>query len=98
MNQMVLKGDYLTNQQGDFITALDILDEDGQCKVKVMKVADLSFKPEWFPISLRGYHQATEVPDGTDLNMENSEIMWNYRIPENGAVFFFKTKKERDEF
>jgi hypothetical protein len=59
----LLAGDYLNSpQQEASVTVVDVLDEEGKCHIKIIKESSLGFTPKWFSISLRGYHQAAEMP------------------------------------
>jgi hypothetical protein len=101
--QMLLKGNYI-HQDEDFLTQTNIVtqvqieDEEGMCLVNTKAIGEIGFSPNWSSESLRGYHQSSGVPDGMTLSMDNAKKMWSCRLPENGAIFFFETKQERDDF
>lgn len=100
------KGNYLGGEQKDpggwdFVTLVRFVGELGECRVRVLLEKDLPFKPNWYPMSLRGFHQAAAVPadyaDHPSVAPQGDEVArWNYRMPENGAVFLYETRAERD--
>jgi hypothetical protein len=80
----------------EYVTAIEYVGEFGECRLKVFAENELEFKPNWYPMSLRGYVQGAKIPDGYTVNMEGAVTKWNIRFPENGAIGFYDTKEERD--
>lgn len=78
------------------MTAIEYVGEFGECRLKVFAENELTFKPQWYPISLRGYVQAAKIPEGHTVNMEGAVTKWNIRFPENGGIGFYDTREERD--
>jgi hypothetical protein len=99
---IIWQGDYINNKSKDgddwsFVTLVSFEGSEGKVFVSVTKENKLPFKPDWKAMSLRGYHQSCKIPDNITLeHTESPQEMWNYRMPENGAVFLYKTKEERD--
>ena len=90
--QFLLNGNYL--EQGDFdYTLVEVLDKDtGRCGIAGLKESDeffSIFKPEWKPISLRGYVQKAEL---SPFQIGGVKLVERYIriIPENGAPIFYE--------
>ena len=99
--QVIWLGDYITKKlelesEWPWVTLVSFCGDEGMCQVEVVRMNELPFAPDWKPMSIRGYHKCASVPDGCELTLKNPVTMWNYRYPENGAVFLCSTKEERD--
>lgn len=100
------QGNYLGGEQKDpggwdFVTLVHFVGELGECRVRVFEERELPFKPNWKPMSLRGYHKCAEVPAAyaehpSVAPRETDVVRWNYRMPENGAVFLCYSREARD--
>jgi hypothetical protein len=85
------------------VTLVEFVGDLGSCMVRVVPENTLPFKPQWYPMSIHGYHQAANVPpeyaNHPALSMTGGyALMWNARLPENGAVSLHKDRAERDAY
>lgn len=100
--QMLLQGNYIavgskpTNPNQEYVTVVEFVGEEGECRLKVFMLHNIEFPIKWYPSSLRGYQQAAKVPEDYKFNMTDAVTRWNYRIPENSSIHFCETKEERD--
>lgn len=91
-----LGGEKATQGGWEYVTLAQYTGDSGKCRLKKIAVNELPFKPAWYPLSIRGYHQAADVVGDWVPDMSDAVIRWNIRIPENGGIGFFETKEERD--
>lgn len=97
----IWKGDYINETpvkkgEWDTITLLFFEGKEGKCYASLIRENELSFKPEWYPISLRGYHKGADIPENFKIEMKNPIQRWVRRIPENGAFGLSDTEKDRN--
>lgn len=105
---VVWKGDYIGRQPTpaggwDWVTLVEFVDDEGKCRACVTTENELPFKPQWHPMSIRGFHQSAEVPATyhqqiADLIEFDGQTFWNSRLPENGAVSLHLSKERRDKY
>lgn len=86
----------------DWVTVVEFVGELGLCNVLAVPENALPFKPKWYPMSVRGFHQGADIPqefaDHPALSLLAGVTRWNARIPENGAVVLFASRADRDAF
>lgn len=107
MNRVIWQGDYIDNRPcgsdgEELVTVVEFLDEKGKCRARVVPERELPFKPDWQPLSVRGFHQFCEIPEQhrhhPSVSLNPHRVMWNARLPENGAVSLHPSEELRDRF
>lgn len=102
--QFVWNGDFRPDAGGrelngwPLVTVVEFIGEMGELRAKVIRECHLPVKPKWKAMSMRGYQQSFEMPEGFRVDMSDAKTYWNARIVENGATLLFNTMQERDEF
>jgi hypothetical protein len=99
--QVLYRGNYLNDMRPtmpnqEYVTAIEFEGELGKCFLKLFLLHELPFAVNWYSASLRGYQQASKVPDGVNLDMSDAVERWNWCIPENSSIHFCTTREERD--
>jgi len=96
----LLRNDFIgeLSKLKDCCTAVELIGEDGECRLKLFKLEELPFFVEFGPFSMRGYQQGVTLSESqaAKLDMTGAVTRWNWRIPENGSIHFCKTREERD--
>jgi len=98
INANHLGGPNQTHTGWGILTLVEYVGDFGECRMKTVMENTLPFKPKWYPVSRSGYVQCADVPEEFNLDMNGAVTKWNLRFPENGALFFYDTKEERDSY
>lgn len=80
-----------------FVTLVKFEGDDGKCYVSLLRENELPFKPEWYSLSLRGYHRGCDIPEGIEIEMKNPVEKWIWGFPENGAFWLCSAEENRNK-